>query len=122
MVAQLKLLFKPILPHGRQCDSVYAYVDLFKAPPECSSWQREGFFKHVTDDDIEMYRVTRHLNGEGAQRGKVIDMRTIWRPIQLIPVFGERCPPGWTSETAVNLARELYVNSFMNKSTYYSVI
>ena len=101
---------------------MYAYVTLFKPPPNCSSWQREGFFKHVTDDDVEMYRVARHLEGDGAQRGRVIDVKTIWRPIQLVPVFGERCPPDWTSDTAFDLAAELYVNCFMSKSTYYSVI
>ena len=121
-MAQLRLLFQPIPPNGRQCTSVYAYIKLFKVPPNCSSWQREGFFKHVTDDDIELYRVVRHLNEDGTQRGKIIDIKTIWRPIQLIPAFGASCPPEWSAETAVDLATELYVNSFMNKSTYYSVI
>ena len=122
VVAQLKLLFQPILPYGGSCNSIYAYVKLFKPPPNCSSWQREGYFKHVTDDDVEMYRVVRHLEGDGTHRGRIVDIRSIWRPIQLVPVFGERCPSEWTSETAVDLAADLYVNSFMNKSTYYSVI
>ena len=102
---------------------MFAYVRLFKAPPGCSSVQRDtGIRKHVADDDSEMYRVVRDLDADGVQRGRVIDVRSIWRPVQLIPVFGPQCPSRWTSSTAVDVAPELYVNCFADKATYNSVI
>ena len=62
------------------------------------------------------------MERDGTQRGRVIDIKTIWWPVQLVLVFGERCPPDWTSDTAIDLATELYINCFMSKFTYYSMI
>lgn len=102
---------------------VFAYVKLFRHPPGSSTWHEDlNSYKHVAEDDIELYRVVRDLDQNGVQKGKVIEISAIWRPIQLVPVFGHQCPLHWTANTAVELATQFYVNSFMDKPTYYSVI
>lgn len=85
---------------------------------------------HVTDDHIEMFRVIRRLKwkrpGEDRSlqeervRG-VIPLTDIWRPIQLVPAFGEACPEDWDCNNAVEEAEEYFVNSFWDKETYQNV-
>lgn len=71
-----------------------------------------------------MFRVKRSTGRQGrsnAPRIKVVQLEDIWRPVELIPRFKGNCPENWTDENAVELAEELYVNSFSDKETYQSV-
>ena len=59
---------------------VFAYVKLFRHPPGSSTWHEDlNSYKHVAEDDIELYRVVRDLDQNGVQKGKVIEISAIWR-------------------------------------------
>ncbi len=84
--------------------------------------QEDGHYDHVPDDNIEMFRFVRDLDPEDlSRRGTIIRLLDIWRPIDVIPKFGEACPEEWTQDNSVELASEFYVNSFGDKETYQAV-
>lgn len=89
--------------------------------PRNTSLQTEGFRAHVTLDNVEMFEVVRHLRSNGERFGEVIPITDIWRPVDLIPQFGNKCPEDWTCYTAVEEATAFLVNSFWDKETYQSV-
>ena len=96
-------------------------VQPFKPARNTISEQEDGSRAHVTDDDIEMFRVVRDKERNGTKRWKVVDLKEIWRPIELIPKFPKKCPSSWTSENSVEICDEFYVNCFADKETYQSV-
>lgn len=53
--------------------------------------------------------------------GKIVPLTDIWQAVQLIPVFGKKCPAEWTCDTAVELAKQFFVNCYACKQTYQSV-
>lgn len=98
-----------------------AYVQPFKPAPGTVSVQEDGSKAHVPDDNIEMFRVTRSLHRNGERKSLIIKLTDIWRPVELIPRFGRKCPASWTSSDAVELAEQFYVNCFSDKEAYQSI-
>ena len=115
-MAQLRLIFRV----ETRNTPILVYVQPCKPAPGKLSVQEDGAKRHVTDDDIEMFRVRRHLKG-GRRVGVVTPLTSIWRAVELIPVFGKECDKTWTSSSAVELCQEFYVNSFSEKEVYQSV-
>ena len=74
-----------------------------------------------TDAGTNMYRLKRDLRNDITRKGIIAPLTRIWRPVELIPVFGERCNVEWTCDTAVEEASEFYLNSFPDKATYAMV-
>lgn len=66
-----------------------------------------------------MFRVVRCVR-YGKRQGLIVKLTDIWRPVELIPIFGRRCPAEWTAGSAVELAGEFYVNPFSEKEAYQS--
>ncbi|KLO04459.1 hypothetical protein SCHPADRAFT_840547 [Schizopora paradoxa] len=122
-IAQLRMVFRPYCyGNGKASNNeVLAYVEPLKPAPGTISLQTDGHYDHVPDDNIEMFRLVRDLNPDLSRRGKIIKLVDIWRPIDIIPKFGQECPMEWTRDTAVELASEFYVNSFADKETFQSV-
>ncbi|KLO07926.1 hypothetical protein SCHPADRAFT_944890 [Schizopora paradoxa] len=126
-VAQIRLIFSPFVRRPRRGAGVtntrhlLAYVQPLKPARGTLSLQDDGRFDHVPDDNIEMFRLVRDLNPDGSRVGKVVRLLEIWRPIDVIPVFGEECPEEWNRDNSVELATEFYVNSFADKETYQAV-
>lgn len=100
---------------------VFAYVEPLKPAPGTISLQDDGNFDHVPDDNLEMFRLVRDMKPGNLRCGIIIKLQDIWRPIDVIPRFGEECPDDWTRDNSVELADEFYVNSFADKETYQSV-
>lgn len=122
--AQVRLIFRPVYPDMNRPTDCLAYVEPFRpASGTIGVNDDDGFPAHVTDDDIEMFRVQRALRSDGTRRGLIIRLTDIWRPVELIPKFPATCPPSreWTAESAVELAREFYVNCFSDKEVYQNV-
>ena len=67
-----------------------------------------------------MFRVVRCVR-DGERQGLIVKLTDIWRPVELIPAFGQRCPAAWTTESAVDLAGEFFVNPFSEKEAYQSI-
>ena len=85
------------------------------------SKQKDGSRAHVPDDGIEMFQVMRVYNSKKQRKGSIIPLSDIWRPIELIPKFGKRCPMNWTFNTSVELSEKFYVNCFGTRQTYQAV-
>ena len=94
---------------------MFAYVQPFKP---ARGTKKSGM--HRVDENIGMFRVTRCQRNH-RRLGHVILLTDIWRPIELIPVFGQECNKQWTSQSAVEEAEEFYVNNFADKEVYQSV-
>ena len=118
-VAQLRMVFRPCC--RSRTSEILAYVQPFKPAPGTISQQEDGSKAHVPDDYIEMFRVVRSLHSDGKRKGLIIRLTDIWRPVELIPRFGKKCPVGWTSSNAVELADHFYVNCFSDKEAYQSI-
>ena len=82
---------------------------------------RPGTIAHLPDDGIEMFRVKPHIEADGSRAGVVVKMEDIWLPVEMIPKFGSQCPYSWSEYSAVELASELYLNPFSDKTIYQLV-
>ena len=118
-MGQLQMLFRASDPHGRNVSEPLAYVKVF-IPGERSVKWVGGEYQFCADDDVEMFRVRRKCN-KGIQVGRVVALKDIWRPVELVPRFGKECDKGWTCNTAVEEAKELFLNPFSDKITYQHV-
>ena len=98
------------------------YVEIFK-PLSTSLGQERGTkqLAHVTEDDIELFKVVKDKCQDGQMRGAVVPLSAVWCAIQLIPCFGRTCPPGWGSRTSMESAESFFVNTFDTKETYQTV-
>ena len=77
--------------------------------------------KSAKDADINMFSVSRAYRGNNSRKSSIVPLNHVWRPIELIPKFGEECDRKWTFDSAVELARYFYVNCFSDKQTYIEV-
>ena len=109
-VVQLRIVFAL----EKNCTDMgfYAYVQPFRITPSA---------KGVADSDSKMYRLVRDLRSDRTRKGLIIPLTTIWRPVELIPKFGNMCNKDWTCDTAVEHSKEFYLNCFADKSTYIEV-
>lgn len=112
VVAQLKMIFVPNYLDGQMPRKPFAYVQPLKFP------QRS---RGMTDDGINMYSLVRSYRSNNSRKGLIVPLDRIWRPVELIPKFGRKCDQNWTCDTAVEVAKEFYLNCFSDKSTYIEV-
>ncbi len=115
------MVFNPRLGHGSNSRDLLVYLQPFKAAPGTIRWQPHKGRTQITDNDVEMFRVVRQTNRDGSRCGMVLKLTDIWRYIELVPRFGKRCNAEWNSNSACELAKEFYVNSFADKDIYQSV-
>ena len=107
-VVQVRVIFAP----GQNCNNHYAYVQPFRIIP---------IAKSMIDPDTKMYKLVRDLRSDHTRKGLIVPLTSIWRPVELIPKFGKRCNKDWTCDTAVEHAKEFYLNCFADKPTYIEV-
>ena len=110
MVAQLRVIFSPDNLYSGH--TFFAYIQPFKLAPTA---------KGTTDPGIHMYRVVRDFRRNMTRKGLIVPLSHIWRPVELIPRFGSKCNVDWTCDTAVEYAREFYLNCFADKPSYIEV-
>ncbi len=92
-VAQLRMVFRPASnAKQKQPSPYYAFVQPFQPAPSTVRMQADGTRAHVTDDNIEMFHVCRCYTGNRRRVGRIVRLTDIWRPIELIPVFGKAMP------------------------------
>ena len=111
-VAQVRVIFIPDYLDPSKARIPLAYVQPFKFASDTRS---------RTDAGTNMYRLKRDLRHDKTRKGLVVPLTRIWRPVELIPVFGQRCNVEWTCDTAVEESPEFYLNSFPDKATYAMV-
>lgn len=120
-VAQVRCVFQPVHASNEPSGLIYAYVEPMVPAPGRTKLLANGKSKQIHDRDLKMYRVQRDLDEDGTRKGFVVNVTDIWRPIDLIPLIGDRCPAHWTSSTSIDLASEFVVNRFFDKGTFADV-
>ena len=106
----MRVIFVP--DNNRSGVPFYAYVHPFQIAPNA---------KGEVDPDIQLYRLVRDFRSDRTRKGLIVPLTDIWRPVELIPRFGEKVSKDWTCDTAVELSNELYLNCFADKPTYIEV-
>ena len=109
-VAQLKIIFTP--EGNRSGIPFFAYVQPLKIAANA---------KGEVDPDIQMYRVVRDLRSDRMRKGLIVALTDIWRPVELIPVFGKKCNTNWSCDTAIEQSKEFYLNSFEDRPSFMEI-
>ena len=112
IVVQLRLVFVPNHTDAQTLRIPLAYVQPFRFSHK---------WKGLPDSCIKMYSLIRDYKGGNVRRGLIVPLDRIWRPVELIPKFGNKCNKSWTCNTAVEFAKEFYLNCFADKETYIEV-
>ncbi|TDL22476.1 hypothetical protein BD410DRAFT_723064 [Rickenella mellea] len=121
VVAQVRMIFCPVLQRSGIVPEPLVYVQYLKPAPLSTGNDGYGSRTHITEDNIEMYKVVYSMRSNGECLGEVIPLNHIWRAVELIPVFGKKCPSSWTFNDSVELAAQLYVNCFAEKQDYQCI-
>lgn len=111
-VAQLRMIFVPNFDDHCTPRTPFVYVQ-----PFTFSHKSKG----VADADVNMYSLVRTYRSNNSRKGLIFPLNRVWRPVELIPKFGKVCDRIWTCDTAVELAKEFYLNCFADKPTYIEV-
>lgn len=116
------MVFQPVYAKNEPFGIIFAYVEPMKpAPGRISPPMPNGKVRQLKDTDVKMYRVQRSLDPDGTRKGLIINVTDIWRPVDLVPVFGDRCPEDWTSSTSIDLAKDFLVNRFFDKQSFIDI-
>ena len=113
MVAQLRVIFAPNFADN--CTSsarLFAYVQPLKI-----AYNAKG----NPDSNSLLYRLTRDVRSNGTRKCLIFPLENIWRPVEMIPKFVKVCNTDWTCDTAIQEARELYLNCFSDLASYIEV-
>ena len=112
-MAQLRVIFSPdLVDNGVPLRKLFVYVQPLKI-----AYNAKG----NPDPNISMYRYARCTRSNGTRKGLVFPLEEIWRPVEMVPKFGKACNTGWTCDTAVEEAQELYLNCFADMASYIEV-
>lgn len=109
-IAQLRVIFVPNI--NGNVTPFYAYVQPFRIASNA---------KGKVDPDTQFYRLVHDLRSDRTRKGLVIPLTDIWRPVELIPKFDERCNRDWNCDNAVECSKEFYLNCFADKPTFIEV-
>lgn len=119
------MIFKPRLGRAggdSRLEDLLVYLQPFKAAQGTVVYPGRGQARtQVTEDNIEMFRVTRKTLPNGSRPGIVVKLTDIWRYIELVPKFGKACNVEWNAQNTYELATEFYINSFADREIYQSV-
>lgn len=77
--------------------------------------------KGMPDRDTNMYSFVRTFRSDNTRKGLIFPLTRLWRPVELIPNFGEECDKSWTCDTAVELTKELILNPYFDDATFIEV-
>lgn len=109
MVAQLRVVFVPNYTKKNRQARPFAYVQ-----PLRIAYNAKG----KPDPAILMYRLMREYRSDGTRKGVVFPLEALWRRVEMVPKIGKECNPKWTCDTAVEEARELYLNCTENLASF----
>lgn len=105
-VAQVRAIF--ILPEYFPLRVPLAYVEYFTP----FTTQRK---------DNELYAVKRSWKA-GRRESAVISIEAIRCSCHLIPIFGGRVDPSWTSDNVLELCDSFYLNSYLDIETFQMIV
>lgn len=115
------MIFQPI--HAKHPPGDFlAYVEPFGPSQGFSRRTDNGKDECIADPNSGLFCVQCILNQDGMRTGMIINVKDIWRQVDLVPNFSRKCPARWTSETSVELASEFFVNHFYDKEIFASFL
>ena len=88
----------------------FAYIEWF------SSFRNSGPEKHRGN----MYHVKRSIR-DGERLVSILPIDRIRRSVSLLPRFGPKVPPGWTSANVLEVCPSFYVNPFSDQHAYITI-
>ena len=65
-----------------------------------------------------MFRIRRDVDIQGQRKGFIIDLTDIWRQVDVVPCFGEKCPKNWDTHNAIEYAEEFIFNIHSDKDIF----
>ncbi len=117
-MAQLRLIFQALYPETcSQEPEFLAYIEPLRVV-HVSRQSKKSAAGCSVGINSGVIRVERVFDPDGSRVGLVVSLTDIWRPVDLVPDYGEACPPHWTSGSASDFATQFFVNSFYDKQTY----
>ncbi|KAG5642676.1 hypothetical protein DXG03_002334 [Asterophora parasitica] len=78
-------------------------------------------FKNAPEPNHRMYKISRSMLS-GQRVASIISVCDIRRSVHLIPKCGPVIPPEWTSATSLELGSSFFVNPFLDRHSYLTVI
>lgn len=118
IVAQLRLVFQPVIPRCKHPE-ILAYVE--PLVPTSQVRREDGSAQAVPDENSGLVEVKRLYRSDRSRFGMVIRLTDIWRSVDIVPVYGIECDDDWTSDSAVNEARSFLINVFYTKDMFQSL-
>lgn len=115
------MIFQPVFVKHPRGDFL-AYVEPFGPSEGFSHRTVDGKVECIPDPNSGLFRVKRILNPDGSRRGMIINVTDIWRQVDLVPNFSNKCPSNWTSETSTETGSEFFVNHFFDKDIFASFL
>ncbi|KAG6843092.1 hypothetical protein H0H87_007871, partial [Tephrocybe sp. NHM501043] len=116
-VVQVRLVFRAVPRANTQLAQIFdkplAYVQYFRF-----SGKRDQNGLLLEEEDVDMYRLKRHRRTNKTPVGGIIGLTDVARPVEIIPVFGEKCDPRLTSENSLDIWEDYYLNNFSDKEVY----
>ena len=70
---------------------------------------------------IDMSRFRRVVHRDGRRQGLIIPLTQIWRPVEVIPAFGNECESQWSCNTAVELAQLFIINNYFSIEDFMTI-
>ena len=117
VVAQLRVIFQPVMRREAQAEFL-AYVE--PLIPTSVVAREDGEMEGARDPNSGLIEVKRLYKPDLSRFGMVIKLTDIWRSVDLVPVYGRRCPE-WTGETAYAEAQSFWINIYSDKETFQSL-
>ncbi len=110
-------MFQPVFTDKLREREYLAYIEPLKPARFCKQ-SNDLEVTHTPIESSGLYKVTRVLGEDRLRRGIVVNLTDIWRAVDVVPAFGRSCPDNWTTDNAVELAKDFYVNPFYDKIVY----
>lgn len=80
--------------------------------------RENGSVDAVADENSGLIEIKRLFRPDLSRFGMVIRLTDIWRQVNIVPMFGEKCEETWTCDTAVEEAQTFVANVFQSKEAY----
>ncbi len=86
-VAQVRMVFRPVMTYAEGLLPLsYAYIEPLE-PTQVSA----------VDKAVGMICLKRCFLANRHRESRIVRLLDIWRPVEVVPVFGKSCPDTWDS-------------------------